>query len=1127
MKFIFTLILLGLTPLLQAALPTMWVKDKGGRVPLKIDHIHAEVRVVQDLAETTLTLRFRNETKRMQEGEFVLPLPEGATVSGYALEINGELRNGVAVEKLQARHAYESIKRQMIDPGLVEREANNTYRTKVFPIPAEGTKRVRISYTETLREHDKQLLYTLPTQTPGAVDTFICDVHFEQSKTPQIDTPSLEFETISDTHLQAKAEHITLKDPIKIQCPQDQSSVVITGEYDDQTYLYLRYKPMDDIRDMPRKAVQHIHLIWDASDSRRTQNHQAELALLDAYFQKLAEQGPVKVSLQFLRNRLIDAGSFTIQDGQWKTLRDTLEKTFYDGSTHRNAFAEHQPAAELTMVFTDVNRSKQALPLQVKVQPNTFIFHCGQGHTFSSSELSEGVTNIQLEEKPHRGNINKALHQLTHTAFKIESIELEGSQLIACLRSMQQSQALVGTIPGKPTKQIKIIWKNGNGQTIEQPLSTTVVRDISQGDVTLQNAHMLERLFAQERLNQLERTLSRPVDIIKHCRRYGLVSDHTSLIVLERFEDYVRYNIPPPEPALRKKWETQRQQFEQQKTKTTSQTDGLPTRLHRAWQLHLQWHLRTFPWRSKVLQNHLRQSSLWLDACKSLFQPEDLDSHSHGIIETWHQQTFRFIRNAHQIRDNASHQQWKRQQDQLIREWAKFPTLEVKRKPGQALAVSIRGLVQHPDTYRLSGKLTLKQAITRAGGLHPAGNLQYISLYRNAHATTYNLLSQHYQDIPLQPGDMVVASPIPWEHYSDDPFGAFSPQPARDPSRAPAISHTPKVSGDDFDGSSDDGSSDDPFGGGDHRKKYSPTKGDIRILPPLAPAFDKKRLLAFERALKQKTNEQQAYDSWKKLKQKHALPAPIYLEAARILARNQHQELAIQVLSNLREHPNEAAENPRAWAYLLGAIGRFDLALPILRQLQQSHPDTIQNQLDLIRYRQKVQPDRPAAFWAKQYHELVTSLPASNRTSDAKVLALALIERNAYLKRPLPEPAPDYSNNLSSDLRIVVYPSNPEAKLQVKVKEPVDDHTSRWHDSIQGGRLHYASSIQEYRLRHAMPGKYQLSCTSRQPLTLQIAIYTHWGKPNQACHWTTVTLNESSSWTPVAECDLSYDEEEK
>src|SRR4051812_39452897 len=60
----------------------------------------AEVSAVVDgpLAEASMLLTFANDQPRVLGGELVFPLPEGATVTGYGLDVNGTMVDGVAVE---------------------------------------------------------------------------------------------------------------------------------------------------------------------------------------------------------------------------------------------------------------------------------------------------------------------------------------------------------------------------------------------------------------------------------------------------------------------------------------------------------------------------------------------------------------------------------------------------------------------------------------------------------------------------------------------------------------------------------------------------------------------------------------------------------------------------------------------------------------------------------------------------------------------------------------------------------------------------------------------------------------------------------------------------------------------
>jgi hypothetical protein len=114
------------------------------------------------LAQTTLTLTFANDANRILEGELLFPLPEGSTVSGYGLDVNGQMVDGVAVEKEHARQSYEQEVHKGIDPGLLEHVAGNNFRTRVYPIPAKGTRTVRVQYEGDLTATADGLEFSMP-----------------------------------------------------------------------------------------------------------------------------------------------------------------------------------------------------------------------------------------------------------------------------------------------------------------------------------------------------------------------------------------------------------------------------------------------------------------------------------------------------------------------------------------------------------------------------------------------------------------------------------------------------------------------------------------------------------------------------------------------------------------------------------------------------------------------------------------------------------------------------------------------------------------------------------------------------------------------------------------------------
>ncbi|MEJ2663488.1 MAG: VIT domain-containing protein, partial [Spirochaetia bacterium] len=100
--------------------PALFVKDGEKSVALQVTAVHVDTRIYGSLAQTAMTMTFYNPGNRAVAGDLYFPLPDGATVSGYALDIKGVMIDGVVVEKDRGRQVFEKIVRKGIDPGLVE-----------------------------------------------------------------------------------------------------------------------------------------------------------------------------------------------------------------------------------------------------------------------------------------------------------------------------------------------------------------------------------------------------------------------------------------------------------------------------------------------------------------------------------------------------------------------------------------------------------------------------------------------------------------------------------------------------------------------------------------------------------------------------------------------------------------------------------------------------------------------------------------------------------------------------------------------------------------------------------------------------------------------------------------------
>ncbi|HMV46731.1 MAG TPA: VIT and VWA domain-containing protein [Blastocatellia bacterium] len=127
------------------------------KVDVTIDNQHAQVRVLQI---------FDNHQNQTLEGKYLFALPPQSSIADFAVW-DGDLRlPGVILEKRRANQLYEQIKAQVTDPGLLQQDDEHggasAFSAKVFPIPAYGTKRVELEYTEMLPVENLTSRFSFP-----------------------------------------------------------------------------------------------------------------------------------------------------------------------------------------------------------------------------------------------------------------------------------------------------------------------------------------------------------------------------------------------------------------------------------------------------------------------------------------------------------------------------------------------------------------------------------------------------------------------------------------------------------------------------------------------------------------------------------------------------------------------------------------------------------------------------------------------------------------------------------------------------------------------------------------------------------------------------------------------------
>ncbi len=132
---------------------------------LVIRYHHVTVDIVDQVATTRVDQVFHNPNDYAIEGTYIFPLPEGAVVDNFLLWIDGEPVQGKVMEASEARKIYEEIVYSLQDPALLEYIGRGAVQASVFPIPAQGERRIELQYSQVLTAENGLVHYSYPLNT--------------------------------------------------------------------------------------------------------------------------------------------------------------------------------------------------------------------------------------------------------------------------------------------------------------------------------------------------------------------------------------------------------------------------------------------------------------------------------------------------------------------------------------------------------------------------------------------------------------------------------------------------------------------------------------------------------------------------------------------------------------------------------------------------------------------------------------------------------------------------------------------------------------------------------------------------------------------------------------------------
>lgn len=525
----------------------------GAQQPVRLQAVNVSAELTSGFARTTFEFEFHNPNARALEGNLEFPLLEGQVITGFALDLNGAWRDAVPVEKARGQQVFEEVTRTQVDPALLEVTRGNNYRVRVYPLAPRANRRVRLEVTEALRADGT---YRLPLQftdqprlqlsvsaaSPATVTSF-----------PALGPVALALKPGGSYGVQTVRTKYAGSGFLEIRVPVLPRPQTLVGRHGTDQY-FLTVLPKPPAAPAPLRSVPSIELIWDSSGSGARRNHMEELAVLDAYFRAFPD---VQVRLVRLRDVMEPSIDFSVVRGDWRELRRELQATVYDGGTNFDALAcsVQQPCASVTerLLFTDGLDTLGSAPLgrsPVPLQIINAAVNSDPARLNALAGRSNGVS-LNLLQQPAA----EAAARLIGAPQRPLEVEASGAAQLT-VREDRRSWYVSGRLT---SADATLHARLPDGTVTRLALTPAAKVEFI---APLWATWTVEDLRAEEHLNRAE--------IRRLGERFGLVTPGTSLLVLDRVEDYLRYDITPPAP-LQAQYQTLKQARDAQNARTDAE----------------------------------------------------------------------------------------------------------------------------------------------------------------------------------------------------------------------------------------------------------------------------------------------------------------------------------------------------------------------------------------------------------------------------------------------------------------------------------------------------------------------------------------------------------------------------
>ncbi len=488
-------------------------------------------------ATTFIEMEFYNPYEQELEGLHQFILKPGQVITAFQLELNGKYRDGTLEEKWKATNAYNRIVGKRIDPALLSMDYKDHYSLRIYPVPPKGSRKITFTIQQLLTVENGNLQYFLPVNVPDTVKGFHLSIQSTAKESfPISHTGIIEGKQFSYSGeqyiLKYEAENIPLKSAIGFFIPLLNKTVLCTKTTANQKYFAVRFQPT--VAKSVKINPTQLTVFWDASASAENRNINTEIGFLEQF---ISWHHIKKITIIPFNYKLLDTAVFYFNDGSNNKWKHYLRSLMYDGSTQLGCINIKNNNPDLCMLFTDgKNTYGNKKPII-----NGSLLYCINSSCnadFESMKMMAGATGGKVVDL-NTITISKAIDMCSTSENWLLNITSSSGKIISDQSfpiGIDQSILMNGTMQND-ADTLFFHYGNNAAETGIQQIIIPAKGNCS--DTLIDRITMLKQFDKIISSYDWEKVLDVGLE-------ENIVTPNTAYIVLERIEDYIKYNIEAP-----------------------------------------------------------------------------------------------------------------------------------------------------------------------------------------------------------------------------------------------------------------------------------------------------------------------------------------------------------------------------------------------------------------------------------------------------------------------------------------------------------------------------------------------------------------------------------------------------